>query len=228
MRAQTITYAYRRPPKEFLGSSWWIYHCKYLARDCELVISLFERASDFLQTDFRIRFPLTKQETRALVAVWDCVLEFIQNKKGKGWWKTSPLLLCWPGCFSGLYLMEQSVWCCCKHQWKQQVWKIFSNDRRAKLTLQLKSLWLLGRKHQSLSFYCFKYLVSHCAFDEQGWIGIFEQETSPAWAVEQSVLAQLLSCEIRCTKPQAPRILCMVPADSAVMGQTLPGWSDLI
>lgn len=117
--------------------------------------------------------------------------------------------------------MEQSVWWCCKHQWKQQVWKIFSKDRRAKLTLQLKSFWLLGCKHQSFSFYCFKYLVAHCAFDEQGWIGIFEQAISPAWMLEQLVLAEhkSLSCEIRCTHPQAPRVLCMLPADSAMSSE---------
>lgn len=201
---------------------------------CDL--SLRAATSGFLQADYRNRLSLKKWETQAPVtAMWDCVLEFTQKEKGKGWWKTSPLLLGWPGCLFGLYLMEQSVWCYCKHQWKQQVWKIFSNDRRAKLILQLKSLWLLWCKHQFFSFYCFEYLVSHCVFDEQGRIGIFEQETAPAWMVEQSGLAEhnFLSCEIRCTNPQAPRVLCILPAESAISSEIShvsdpPGWLDLI
>lgn len=163
-----------------------------------------------------IDFPWQDEKHRPLWLQCETVCLGSLRTQGKEWWKTPPLLLCWPGCFSGLYLMEQSVWCCCKHQWKQQVWKIVSNDRRAKLILQLKSLWLLGCKHQSFSFYCFKYLVSHSAFDEQGWIGIFEQETSPAWMVEQSVLAghNFLSCEIWWTNPQAPRALCILPVQN--------------
>lgn len=164
--------------------------------------------------------------------MWDCVLEFIQSKKEKGWWKTSPLLLCWPGCFSALYLMEQSVQCCCKHQWKQQEWKIFSNDRGPKLTLQLKSFWLLGCKHDfivSSTLYLMVHLMKKVELDL--WAGSF-----PAWKVEQSVLAEhdSLSSEIRCLLAHRLPESCACSlqtlqwAQRPIVGQTPPGWSDLI